>query len=468
MGQSTSGSGESDVSRRNVIRSSAVAAGLVGLAGCSGGGEETTEETTTEETTTTTEETTTEDTGTTTSSGGGEPLTLGFMMPLTGQYGFLGQAVEPSIRMVVDRVNEMGGIDGRPVELSIEDTMGQPDQGLVAARQQINANDVDMLIGPSSYSIMQVSDLIMEAGIPWTVACSGTTDLIPLNQECGPYRTISNDSIEGWAAAIGARFERINGVQEFTDFGVITCDTADCVSLADVHTEAFENLGGNHVGTVDITPGQSSYDSQIRRMRDNDPEIVYVMAGPPDVEKILRGSVQIGFNPHWNLPSDFSTVDFLDAIPEAARDNFFTYIDTSPGGVDEEALENYQTEYQEISGMEPGPCWNAGVDATNVMMVAAKAAAEDGDLSSSNICSQIREVASPGGEQVTTYEDAAAILEEGNEVDLFGLISDLNFDENGEVNVPFDQLVPNDAGDAYEVNGTVSAQDIADGKQGNL
>jgi hypothetical protein len=149
-------------------------------------------------------------------------------------------------------------------------------------------------------------------------------------------------------------------------------------------------------------------------------------------------------------------------------DRFFTYIDTAPSGVNEEVLNRYQEQYREVAGSEPGPCWNAAVDAMNVLLTSAKAASVDGDLSHENICSNIRDVSSPPGERAYTYEQAAQLLDDGNEVDLFGLLSNLDFTENGEVNVPFNILVPNDDGSEYQRIGTITPENMDKAKQGEL
>ncbi len=58
----------------------------------------------------------------------GEPIKIGLQGPMTGDYAYEGQGFQQAVQLLVDQVNENGGLLGRPVELVVEDDAGDPTQ----------------------------------------------------------------------------------------------------------------------------------------------------------------------------------------------------------------------------------------------------------------------------------------------------------------------------------------------------
>lgn len=65
--------------------------------------------------------------------------------PVAGSYA---PAVE-GLRLYFDKVNQAGGINGKPVKLIIQDDQGQPSKVAVNARQLLSQDNVDLLINSS-------------------------------------------------------------------------------------------------------------------------------------------------------------------------------------------------------------------------------------------------------------------------------------------------------------------------------
>ncbi|MGE3619972.1 MAG: ABC transporter substrate-binding protein [Acidimicrobiia bacterium] len=82
------------------------------------------------------------------SEASGEPIVVGAIMELSGPGAALGQPEANALELFFDQLNEDGGIDGRPVELRVEDTESQPDRAVELARELIDGGAV-ALLGPS-------------------------------------------------------------------------------------------------------------------------------------------------------------------------------------------------------------------------------------------------------------------------------------------------------------------------------
>ena len=68
-------------------------------------------------------------------AGGGseEPIKIGAVLSLTGTYAALGESEKNAIELEVERINDAGGIDGRPIEVLIEDDATDEAKAVAAA-----------------------------------------------------------------------------------------------------------------------------------------------------------------------------------------------------------------------------------------------------------------------------------------------------------------------------------------------
>jgi branched-chain amino acid transport system substrate-binding protein len=91
------------------------------------------------------------------------PIRIGALFSVTGPASFLGAPEEKTARMLVEKINDSGGLAGRKLELIVKDTGGSPEKAVSFARQLIEENKVLAIIGPStSGETMQIKALCEE------------------------------------------------------------------------------------------------------------------------------------------------------------------------------------------------------------------------------------------------------------------------------------------------------------------
>ncbi|UBU15908.1 ABC transporter substrate-binding protein [Nonomuraea gerenzanensis] len=101
------------------------------------------------------------------SSGGqADPIKVGLIVSLTGNYTPLGSEDKKAVELAVEQVNAQGGLLGRKVELITRDDKTAPDQGIVAYNQI--KGEIDALIGPVfSNSALAVEPLAQRDMMPY-------------------------------------------------------------------------------------------------------------------------------------------------------------------------------------------------------------------------------------------------------------------------------------------------------------
>ncbi|MFI7613780.1 ABC transporter substrate-binding protein [Nonomuraea terrae] len=99
-------------------------------------------------------------------SGAQDPIRVGLIVSLTGNYTPLGSEDKKAVELAVEQVNAQGGLLGRKVELVTRDDKTAPDQGIVAYNQI--KGEIDALIGPVfSNAALAVEPLAQRDRMPY-------------------------------------------------------------------------------------------------------------------------------------------------------------------------------------------------------------------------------------------------------------------------------------------------------------
>lgn len=109
----------------------------------------------------------------------GEPVKIGITTILSGPLADRGQSEQYGAQLALDRINQAGGVLGRPVEAFYADNACKPDVGVPATRRLIEQEHVPVIIGalctPVTHAIMPV---IEQAKVPLVIATSAGQDFV--------------------------------------------------------------------------------------------------------------------------------------------------------------------------------------------------------------------------------------------------------------------------------------------------
>ncbi len=82
-------------------------------------------------------------------AGAADTIKLGAFFDLSGRAAFIGTPTKLVAEMVVEKINNAGGINGRKLELILADTEGNPAKAASIAKKFIYQDKVDAIIGPT-------------------------------------------------------------------------------------------------------------------------------------------------------------------------------------------------------------------------------------------------------------------------------------------------------------------------------
>ena len=92
-----------------------------------------------------------------------EPIKVGLLLTYVGPTAIFARYEDKGARLLIDQINESGGIKGRPIELVNYDTEGKPDRAGTLYRRLAEEDNVVAVIGPDSiFVLLGMSDIPTE------------------------------------------------------------------------------------------------------------------------------------------------------------------------------------------------------------------------------------------------------------------------------------------------------------------
>ncbi len=363
-----------------------------------------------------------DDAGVGSSSGDcGEELTVGILVPLTGELGGFGAVWQQAMELAIDEINASGQLpEGWEVTAVVGDERTDPEEGLREAQKMINSDEVSVIIGPTSGPIVAMVDLAAETETPIISEAAGTINLNELGGEW-VYRTVSSDLSDGEAAA---RWFIDSGVEQLA---MMVQNEESTVSPAAVLRDRYEESGGEVVADLTYNPGQPSYQAELQQILDADPEMIFLAGGQESGVTIIREARQAGYDGDILVTADMIVPEVIDAVGTDRIEG--VQGETAEADTELLTFQTFAAAYEAAYGEEPGLFTANAYDAVNLAVLAAVAA---GGTCGADINAQLRTVASDGTEE-TTFADGAQALAEGEDIDYNGASGPVDFDESGTV-----------------------------------
>ena len=103
-----------------------------------------------------------------------EPIKLGAFFDLTGTSSAIGTPTKLVSEMVVKKINDEGGINGRPLQLVIADDEGDPTKAALIARKFTESDKVTAIIGPTRTDTgMAAKPIVEQMKVPTFMTVGG-------------------------------------------------------------------------------------------------------------------------------------------------------------------------------------------------------------------------------------------------------------------------------------------------------
>lgn len=370
------------------------------------------------------------------STGGADPeptaiedysMTIGTLLPQTGNLAFLGPPEEAGVGYAAAQINEYTDTTGLTVNIEFGDSGNTDNKAYETEAPRILALNPTAIIGAASSGVsLQFIDQVTGAGVI-QFSPANTSDAFTTYDDNGLYfRTAPSDVLQG--EVLGNLIAE-DGNQTL---GMIVLNDSYGTGLAKYVTEAFEAAGGEVVAQPTYNTGDSNFDSQVNEVLAADPDAI-VLITFEEVKSILPSLF-------GKFPADklyFVDGNLANFGDEFAAGSLLGAKGTFPGtNVDDlGSFRDELTAWWEGEGNEPLTEYTYGAesyDATILLALASLAAG--GATDGATVAAMLQEVSggSGDGEKCTTFAECADIILSGGVADYDGISGPVTFDEVGD------------------------------------
>jgi branched-chain amino acid transport system substrate-binding protein len=215
-------------------------------------------------------------------------IRIGFHAPLTGFAAADGKSAVQGAELAVEQINAAGGVNGRKLELVVQDDQARPDQALPLANKYIGDGLKIVVSGSYSGPTRAAAGVFHQAKIPYISAYAIHPDITRAGNFV--FRTSFMGEVQGKAAAkfIGDNLKKkkVTLITLNNDFGQ---------ALSAGFKEVAGRFGLQIASEYNYAMGDRQFGSVVASVKKDDPEVLYVSGyffnGGPLVAQLRAGGV---------------------------------------------------------------------------------------------------------------------------------------------------------------------------------
>jgi branched-chain amino acid transport system substrate-binding protein len=263
-----------------------------------------------------------------TASADTDPVRIGALMVLTGQYAMQGTAFREGIELAIEEINAGGGINGRKLELQAEDTGNLPGNALTASRKLLQAKGLLAAVTTSYPELATGAAEFQRNKIPVVHLWDASPDIEAMGEYIfgiGPWTPSAGEVSAKFAIGnLGART-------------VVTFHIHDPWSqlVTDYFEKQFRALGGKVLTSYAFNPQDTDFRTAFSKVRALKPDVIYSPIGDNIVPFYTQLRQQIPDVPV--ISSDVIAEEHIQRAP-AVFEGIYQSQMKDPGGAELELI----------------------------------------------------------------------------------------------------------------------------------
>jgi branched-chain amino acid transport system substrate-binding protein len=362
-----------------------------------------------------------------------EEVTIGGLLPLSGDLAVYGQTVQKGVQLAVKQLNEAGGPLGMQLEVVFRDSQTDPTALRDSAEKLVNVDKVPAIVGPMIRS--DVATPVTAPNHVVIISPSNTpTWVTTLEDDDYTFRTTASDGIQG--AVLGEMAWEVG----YKTAAILYINDPYGGGLAENTKEAFETVGGEVLGMAAYDPGSVAYKMQLAELAKGEPDVLILIGYPESGIVIIRQALSDGLFDQFLFPDGMQSEQIIEDVGGNYLEGMYG---TGPGAADNQSYKNYLAAYEAEYGEKPATAYTENAyDGTVVIALAMQAAGLDAFNADPGkaIRDNLRKVANPPGEKITAsvedFRKAMKLLSEGGDIDYEGAAGAIDFDQYGDTVTP--------------------------------
>lgn len=289
-----------------------------------------------------------------------EDIVIGAGFLLSGRFATYGEAAKAGVDMRVQEVNDAGGLLGRKVSIDYVDTKADRALAVANYRKWGAQKNVAAMLTISSIEFLALDPVGPEVKLPFVSVGSAA----------------AIDEFKPWSfrvalivsKAMGPVLEELKSMYGIKTVGVIY-DTTNNFTVSEMETvkQVAPQVGLRITNIESFTGGDQDFALQISRMKQDEPDVLYVAATTGEAALIISQMRAFGMKSRMIGGAGLNDPHIAD-LPGKAANGVMTYF---PFDVNDPRplVQNFVKKYKAAhGGNQPSAFVAAGWDATNLIV----------------------------------------------------------------------------------------------------
>jgi hypothetical protein len=367
-------------------------------------------------------------------------LTVGTLLPVTGDLAFLGPPEVAGVRLAVQDINAAGGVLGNDVVL-IEGDSGDTNQDIANPEvDRLLANNVDVIIGAASSAVSKlVIDKIVGNNVVMFSPANTSPDFTTYNDNGLYFRTAPSDLLQGRVLA-----DQIIAQGNET-VGVLFRQESYGQGLAESFRENFEAAGGTIAVYTPYAVDTENFAAEVDQLVEADPDAI-VIIGFAESANILLTMHERGIGPTsdknvWGVDCNIGGIGGQLSDP-----SIIAGMRGTEPSVDLTAITDFTSRLDGAYEGGVGGVFAYGAESYDAVIITALAVAIANSDDPSIFAREIVGV-TKDGTKCTSFADCIALIDDGVDIDYDGVGGPYEFVDAGEPAAASFRIATYDGGD---------------------
>lgn len=314
-----------------------------------------------------------------------EPVTVGVVLPLTGEFAIYGEPIRRGIELAFEELQAQEDFP-YPLDLQVRDSESEPGTAADQLDQLYEAGAPAVIGGVTTAEALAMVEVADQRDRVLLSPSASSPQLTGLSTNF--FRVFPSDFEEG--TKMGYFAIQTLGVDEVV---IAAAESQYAKGIQQVFAQEIERNGGTVTEVIEYPPNTDDLGGVIERIMTLSPEAVYLADYAPNLERLVSGLEDRGYQGTILSTSSIATPEFVESVGAAANGVLFTQSNYDIQS-DEERIQQFVARFREQYDKVPDLYAAHGYDA---MRIYGRALIEGGGRRPSNFWQGMRGITSfPG------------------------------------------------------------------------
>jgi len=252
-----------------------------------------------------------------TSQGGKEVYKIGAVFDISGPSSSLGIPERDTAKMVVEEINNNGGINGHPIKLIIMDSKSNETEAALAAKKLVNEGVAAIIGSSTSGTTMAMVDIIQNNQIP-LISCAASIRITePVEKRQWVFKVAQSDSF------VAANIIDYLKAHNLSKVALATANNAYGDSGREEFEKAAANSGITIVAREKFEANDTVMTSQLTNIKQVNPDAVIAWAIPPAASSFTKNYRELNLSMPLIHSSGVGNQTYIELAGDAANGTVF-------------------------------------------------------------------------------------------------------------------------------------------------